>query len=83
LARRCSGPAWRGSSLSHERPAGERVDFDEAVGYAALRLVGRYPQPHMKHRPGRELCLSDKRTRTAPVTAADQLLLKKPCAACP
>jgi hypothetical protein len=66
------------SSLQKARPAGERVDFDDRVGYSALLLSGRYPQPHMNHQPGRELCLFDKRTRTAVVTDADSLILRKP-----
>jgi hypothetical protein len=66
------------SALQEARPAGERVDFDDRVGYSALLLSGRYPQPHMNHQPGRELCLFDKRTRTAAVTDADALILRKP-----
>lgn len=62
------------SSLSHARPAGARVDFDDALGYSVLLLSGSYPQPHMKHKPGRELCLFDRRSRRAAVTVADGLV---------
>jgi hypothetical protein len=65
------------SSLRDVRAAGERVDFDDRVGYSALLLIGRYSQPHMNHLAGRELCLFDKRTRTAEVTDADRLLTRK------
>jgi hypothetical protein len=62
------------SHLRHARPGGQRVDFDDSVGYSVLVIVGRYPQHHMKNRPGRELCLFDKRTRTATVADADGLV---------
>ena len=59
------------SSLRSPHAAGQRVDFDDAVGYSALLLRGHYPQLHMKNRPGRELCLFNRRTRTAVVSDAD------------
>jgi hypothetical protein len=62
------------SSLKDARAAGQRVDFDDAIGYSALLLAGSYPQPHMKKRRGRELCLFDRRTRTATVSEADAIL---------
>jgi len=40
-------------------------------------LSGHYPQPHMKNQPGRELCLFDRRTRTAVVSDADGILRGK------
>lgn len=69
------------SSLRNARAAGQRVDFDDAVGYSALLLSGHYPQPHMKNQPGRELCLFNRRTRTAVVSEADALLHGKPTVA--
>ena len=69
------------SALRGAQAAGERVDFDDRVGYSALLLAGHYPQPHMKNLPGRELCLFDKRTRTATVTEADGILQRKPAIA--
>lgn len=68
------------SSLRDARPAGERVDFDDRVGYSALVIVGRYPQPQMNNQSGRELCLFDRRTRTASVSDADRLIVRKPVA---
>ena len=65
------------SSLTNPHAAGQRVDFDDATGYSALLLSGHYPQPHMKNQPGRELCLFDRRTRTAVVSDADGILRGK------
>jgi len=56
------------------------VDFDDRIGYSALLIVGHYPQPHMHRQPGRELCLFDRRTRTASVSDADRLIVRKPAA---
>ena len=71
------------SALRGAHPAGERVDFDDRVGYSVLLLAGHYPQPHMKNLPGRELCLFDKRTRTAAVTEADGITRRDPAVATP
>jgi hypothetical protein len=71
------------SSLRNPHAAGQRVDFDDATGYSALLLAGTYPQPHMKNQPGRELCLFDRRTRTAVITEADGLVRAKPASAVP
>jgi hypothetical protein len=65
------------SSLRDARAAGERVDFDDRIGYSVLLIVGHYPQPHMNNRRGRELCLFDRRTRTASVSDADRLILRR------
>ena len=65
------------SSLRNPHAGGQRVDFDDATGYSALLLSGHYPQPHMKNQPGRELCLFDRRTRTAVVSDADGILRGK------
>ncbi|RZI81120.1 MAG: hypothetical protein EOP38_20380 [Rubrivivax sp.] len=61
------------SQLKSPRPAGALVGYDDTVGWTALLLKGRYPQPHMKNRAGRELCLFDRKTRQAHVVEADQL----------
>ena len=66
------------SSLRHARAAGERIDFDDEVGLSALLIAGEYPQPHMKSQRGRELCLFDKRTRTARMADADRLSSTQP-----
>jgi hypothetical protein len=68
------------SSVSHAHPAGARVDFDDSVGYSALLIVGRYPQPHMKKQAGRELRLFDRRTRRAVMAEADSLIIRKDAA---
>ncbi len=65
------------SSLRDARATGERVDFDDRIGYSALLIVGHYRQSHMNNRRGRELCLFDRRTRTASVSDADRLILPK------
>jgi hypothetical protein len=71
------------SSLRDARPAGARVDFDDRVGYSALLIVGHYPQPHMSNQAGRELCLFDRRTRTASVADAERLIMPKAPGAAP
>ncbi|ALZ08881.1 hypothetical protein CF342_30520 [Pseudomonas aeruginosa] len=50
------------------------LPFDDEVGYSALLLQGRYPQPHMQGRQGRELCLYRRATGKASVSEADALL---------
>ena len=47
--------------------------YDDRTGLTALLVSGRYPQPHMKNRPGQVLCLFDRKNREAFVTDADQL----------
>jgi hypothetical protein len=66
------------SSLRHARAAGERIDFDDEVGFSALLIAGEYPQPHMRTQHGRELCLFNKHTRTAAMADADRLLSIQP-----
>jgi hypothetical protein len=62
------------SGLRNARLAGEPVDFDDRVGYTAIVIQGHYPQPHMKNRSGRVLCLFEKRSRTPFVSQADALI---------
>ena len=59
------------SNLRHAKPGGKLIDFDDRVGFTAVVIAGRYPQPHMKNKRGRVLCLFDKRTRTPYVSDAD------------
>lgn len=75
---RCQCAALRGAF-----PAGERVDFDDRVGYSVLLPAGHYPQLHMKNLPGRELRLFVKRTHTAAVTEADGITRRDPALAKP
>lgn len=64
------------SNLHGAKPGGKIIDFDDSVGFAALLIDGRYPQPHLKNRRGRVLCLFDKRTRMPFVSGADALIGK-------
>lgn len=58
----------RASQLKDVRALGNSADFDDRSGYSALLLQGRYPQKHMNNRKGTELCLYDRRQKTAYVT---------------
>jgi hypothetical protein len=59
------------SHLRDAHPGGQRIDFADSVGISALFIVGHYPQPQLNNQRGRELCLFDKRSRTATVSDAD------------
>ncbi|MBZ6394004.1 MULTISPECIES: hypothetical protein [Pantoea] len=61
------------STLSKVRVLGEIIDYDDSVGYSALLLEGRYPQPQMRNKRGRELCLFQRSSGRASVSEADQL----------
>ncbi|MHA6197240.1 hypothetical protein ACX3YG_23035 [Pseudomonas wadenswilerensis] len=56
------------SQLKDVRALGKSAEFDDRSGYSALLLQGRYPQKHMNNRKGSELCLYDRRQKTAYVT---------------
>ena len=67
------------SQLSDTQAVGRPAEFDDSVGYSALLLQGRYPQAHMKNRTGRELCLYNKRSRSAHVSEWDSIIsVRKP-----
>ena len=66
------------SSLRHARAAGERIDFDDEVGFSALLIAGEYPRPHMRTQHGRELCLFNKHTHKATLAGADGLIATQP-----
>ncbi|WAH57790.1 hypothetical protein LZ023_33325 [Pseudomonas silvicola] len=67
------------SQLKDTQAVGRPAEFDDSVGYSALLLQGRYPQAHMKNRTGRELCLFDKKTRSAHVSEWDSIIsVRKP-----
>jgi hypothetical protein len=57
----------KASQLKNVKPSG-KAGFDDSVGYEALMLQGRYPQPHMKNLPGNELCLYNRHSKKATVT---------------
>ncbi|POZ99943.1 hypothetical protein C4E44_32405, partial [Pseudomonas sp. MWU12-2312b] len=54
-------------------PVGNAAQFDDRVGYSALLLQGQYPQKHMKGAQGTELCLYNKKSKTAYVTEWDSI----------
>jgi hypothetical protein len=62
------------SGLKDVKPVGGAIRYDDRVPVTALVLAGRYPQKHMKDRPGRELCVWDRKAEKAYVSEADQLL---------
>lgn len=64
------------SKLVNAKPGGKIIDFADGVGFSALVIDGRYPQPHMKNKHGRALCLFDKRARTPYVSGADAIVGK-------
>ncbi len=64
LLRACSAA----SQLKDVRALGKSAEFDDRSGYSALLLQGRYPQKHMNNRKGTELCLYDRRQKSAYVT---------------
>ncbi|WP_411885517.1 hypothetical protein [Polaromonas sp. YR568] len=65
----------KASGLKDAKPAGQPMAYDDGVGMTALLVAGHYPQPHMKNRAGRVLCLFDRKKREAVVTEADQITL--------
>ncbi|WP_110972789.1 hypothetical protein [Pseudomonas huaxiensis] len=64
LLRACT----QASQLKDVRALGKSAEFDDRTGYSALLLQGRFPQKHMNNRKGTELCLYDRRHKTATVT---------------
>ncbi len=61
----------KASQLKEVRAVG-KAGFDDSVGYEALMLRGRYPQPHMKNQPGAELCLFNRHSKKAKVSEWDE-----------
>ncbi|BBP79255.1 hypothetical protein CCU68_13510 [Pseudomonas gingeri NCPPB 3146 = LMG 5327] len=64
----------KASSLKNVKPVGNPAQFDDKIGYTAVLLHGRYPQAHMKNQPGTELCLYNKKSKTAAVTEWDSVM---------
>jgi hypothetical protein len=62
----------KASQLKEVRAVG-KAGFADQVGYEALMLRGRYPQPHMKNQPGAELCLYNRRSEKATVSEWTEL----------
>ncbi|MFW9078371.1 hypothetical protein ACOI9X_03680 [Pseudomonas sp. P2757] len=63
----------KASGLKIPKPVGNAAQFDDRVGYTALLLQGQYPQKHMKGQQGSELCLYNKKSKTAYVTEWDSI----------
>lgn len=63
----------KASGLKGAKPVGNAAQFDDRVGYTALLLQGQYPQKHMKGQQGTELCLYNKKSKTAFVTEWDSI----------
>jgi hypothetical protein len=63
----------KASGLKNAKPVGTTAQFDDRVGYTALLLQGQYPQKHMKGQQGTELCLYNKKSKTAYVTEWDSI----------
>ncbi|ENB9205519.1 hypothetical protein N1S82_004666 [Serratia marcescens] len=61
----------KASGLKNARVEGAIVHYGDDVGYSALFIGGRYPQPFMKNKPGRELCLYQRATQKAAVQAVE------------
>jgi len=65
------------SHLQNKKVLGAPVLFDDSVGYTALMIGGTYVQKHMKGKPGRELCLFERKTGKAVLSEADSLMPMK------
>lgn len=66
----------KASGLKAAKAVGAIIHYDDAVGYSALLISGRYPQPFMKNKPGKVLCLYQRATQKAVVQEADGFLGK-------
>ncbi|WP_339538776.1 hypothetical protein [Pseudomonas sp. RA_15y_Pfl2_54] len=63
----------KASGLKNVKPVGNPAQFDRRVGYTAVLLQGQYPQKHMKGQQGTELCLFNKKSKSAFVTEWDSI----------
>ncbi|MGL5384342.1 MAG: hypothetical protein ACRDCA_00465 [Serratia sp. (in: enterobacteria)] len=57
----------KASELKDTKVVGGTIHYDDSVGYSALVIAGRYPQPFMKNKPGKELCLYQRTSKKAVV----------------
>jgi hypothetical protein len=62
----------KASGLKNARTMGEAVQFGDDIGFDAVMIRGRYPQPHMKNAVGHALCLFDRKTRRAECSETTQ-----------
>ncbi|QUE89647.1 hypothetical protein [Pseudomonas sp. SCA2728.1_7] len=63
----------KASGLKNAKPVDAPAQFDDSVGYTAVLLQGQYPQKHMKGQQGTELCLYNKKSKTAFVSEWDSI----------
>lgn len=63
----------KASGLTDTHPVGKAAQFDDQVEYTAILLQGRYPQKQMRGQQGTELCLYNKKSKTAYVTEWDSI----------
>ncbi|AHZ71631.1 hypothetical protein OU5_4552 [Pseudomonas mandelii JR-1] len=63
----------KASGLKNAKPVGTAAQFDDRVDYTALLMQGQYPQKHMKGQQGTELCLYNKKSKSAYVTEWDSI----------
>ncbi|MDR9754051.1 hypothetical protein RG836_21585 [Pseudomonas sp. SZMC_28357] len=61
------------SGLKNVKAVGKPAEYDDRVDYAAVLLQGTYPQKHMKGAAGTELCLYNKKSKTAYITEWDSI----------
>lgn len=71
--KRVADSCLKATTLKQARIASQLAQFDDRVGYTAVLVQGRYPQTHMKNQPGAELCLYNKKNRTAFITEWDSV----------
>lgn len=64
----------KASGLKNVKALGNPALFDDKVGYTAVLLRGNYPQAHMKNQAGTELCLYNRKSKTAAVTEWDSVM---------
>ncbi|QXI29506.1 hypothetical protein [Pseudomonas vanderleydeniana] len=64
----------KASHLRNVKQVGNPALFDDKLGYTALLLRGHYPQAHMKNQAGTELCLYNRKSKTATVTEWDSVM---------
>ncbi|WP_419736910.1 hypothetical protein [Pseudomonas sp. COR18] len=64
----------KASHLKNVKPVGSPALFDDKLGYTAVLLRGHYPQAHMKNQAGTELCLYNRKSKSASVTEWDSVM---------
>jgi hypothetical protein len=62
----------RASGLKKAEVMGGIIFFGDDIGFDAVMVRGRYPQPHMKNAEGHALCMFNKKTRKAQCSEANE-----------